>query len=130
MKREKDVNKLGELLRSGRLAKELPLSKLSSLTGISEGSLVGLEKGQWQKVDPEKLRLLAQALGLNGRDLFVIAGLMPDEELPTVTGLLHARYRSLPTSAVKEIDAFVEFQLGKHGIRPDQAGHEQQDKAS
>ena len=129
MKRVKDVERLGRLLRKNRDQKDLTLKKLSQTTGIGEGSLVGLEQGQYQQVNPDKLRKLTRALGINSRDAFELAGLLPDDErLPTIAGLMHLRYRTLPDEAVDEIQNFVEWQLRRHGIND--ADHEQGNQAA
>lgn len=114
MKREKDLNKLGRLLRRARQEQGITLKVLHEKAGVSEGGIVGLEHAQYRSVDPDKLRSLAAVLKLNSRDLFAIAGLLPDEEQPTISGLMHVQYRSLPDEAVDEIQNFVDYQVRKH----------------
>lgn len=114
MKRDRDLEKLGRLLRKARNDQAIPIRKLSKDSGVSQGSIIGLEQAEYQSVNPDKLRSLASVLGLNSRDLFAIAGLLPDEEQPTISGLLHLNYRSLPDEAVDEIQNFVDYQVRKH----------------
>lgn len=114
MKRDRDLKKLGRLLRKARNDQAIPIRKLSKDTGVSQGSIIGLEQAEYQSVNPDKLRSLASVLGLNSHDLFAIAGLLPDDEQPTISGLLHLNYRSLPDEAVDEIQSFVDYQVRKH----------------
>jgi transcriptional regulator with XRE-family HTH domain len=83
MKPQKDMYKLGDLIRLAREKAGLSARKLEETSGLDHSYISKLEKGTYQNVLPASLNKLADALHLNPADLFTLAGYPVVEELPS-----------------------------------------------
>src|SRR5262245_55477922 len=97
---EDRANRLGSLLRTRRQERNLSTHELSRMIGLNQATIVPLERGEFLIPDPEKLRVIAQALDLNLADVLTLADYPIPTELPSVGPYLRTKYRDLPDEAV------------------------------
>ena len=93
---------LGEFIRQAREDALLSLRNLEQITGIPRNTLSRLENDSIERPDPQMLHKLADALQLNVRDLFALAGYEAGDKLPSLAPYLRARYSHLPPEAIAE----------------------------
>ena len=100
MRPQKDMQRLGGLIRNRREILGLSARKLEDISGLDHSYISKLEKGTYQSVSPDKLTTLAKSLGLNAADLFALAGYQLPDSLPSFGPYLRARYgEELPEGA-------------------------------
>lgn len=100
MEPQKDMQALGETLRTARLAKGLSARKLAASCGLTHSFISKLESATYDSVSPDSLMALARALDVAPEDLFTLAGFRLPEELPSFGPYLRARYgEELPPGA-------------------------------
>lgn len=113
---QKRAKRLGRLLRTRREKAGIGSRELSRLTGINQATIVRLEQGEFLNPDPDKLRQVAEAIGLNLSDVLSLAGYPIPTELPSTGPYLRAKYRDLSDSAVEALTDDVNRLLAEHGI--------------
>ena len=117
-----DAEQAEELGRRIALAREaLGISKreLSRRTGVSDGTIVRIEQGQFANPAPDKLARIANELGLELADVFALAGYAAPAQLPAWRPYLRAKYGELPTAAVNELESFFDYLKSKYGADVD-----------
>lgn len=110
------ARRLGAYLRRARHAKGLSARQLGDLVNISDATVVRFENGNFTLPSPEKLARIAEALDVPVADVFALAGYAAPTELPSFTPYLRTKYRSLPETAVEEIEKYVTRIASKHGV--------------
>jgi transcriptional regulator with XRE-family HTH domain len=81
-------------------------------------TIVRLEQGAFSEPRPEKLRGVAEALGVSVADVLAMAGYTFPTELPAFQPYLRSKYRDLPPSALQELErSFVRI-IKEHGHDP------------
>ena len=113
---EDQARALGQHLQQARQAKGLNGRQLAELTGINHSSLVRIENGRVAEPGPDKLKRIAQALGLSPADVFERAGYAVADDLPTMKPYLRTKYRELPPEAMEQIERYAARIAKKHGI--------------
>lgn len=71
-------NTPGEFLRRTRIARYMPRSRLATLTGVPEGTIVDFENNR-AVPSAADIRKLASALGLTEREVLIRAGCINPE---------------------------------------------------
>lgn len=100
MKPQKDMSKLGEVIRASREEAGFSSRKLEDISGLDHSYISKLEKGAYQSVLPDNLNKLAEALDIQAADLFTLAGYPVVDELPSFEPYLRTRYgEELPADA-------------------------------
>ena len=100
MKRESNMDRLGQVLREARQDKNLSARKLEELCGLDHSFISKLEKATYGTVSADTLIRLARVLDLPTEDLFALAGYKVPEALPSFGPYLRARYgEELPEGA-------------------------------
>lgn len=100
MKSQKDMKRLGELVRKTRESAGLSARKLEELSGLDHSFISKLEKSTYQSVSPDTLTTLSDSLGIPAADLFALAGYQVPDSLPSFGPYLRARYgQELPEGA-------------------------------
>ncbi len=100
MKSQKDMDRLGELVRKAREAAGLSARKLEELSGLDHSFISKLEKSTYQSISPDTLMTLSDSLGIPAADLFALAGFQVPSSLPSFGPYLRARYgEELPEGA-------------------------------
>lgn len=79
MRDESLMVEIGERVRRERMRHGWNQKYLAELTGIPQGNLSRIEKGQYHSVHPSRLYILAQKLGVSLDYLF---GLLEQDEEP------------------------------------------------
>jgi transcriptional regulator with XRE-family HTH domain len=117
MEPQKDMQVLGETLRTARVAKGLSARKLAEASGLTHSFISKLESATYESVSPDSLMALAQALDLPPEDLFTLAGFRLPDALPSFEPYLRARYgEELPPGARAALtEVFETLKKQHHG---------------
>ncbi|MDB9846212.1 helix-turn-helix domain-containing protein [Acidimicrobiales bacterium] len=107
---------LGDYLRSKRTEAGLTGRQLAELTGINDSSLVRIENGYVAEPGPDKLKRIAEALGMSAADVFERAGYAVAGDLPAMEPYLRTKYGDLPQEALEQIERYASKVAKKHGI--------------
>ncbi len=110
------AKRLGQLFRSQREKLGFSSHQLARQSGMNQATIVRLEQGGFLNPDPEKLRLLTEALGLNLADVLTLAGYPVPTELPSPGLYLRAKYRDLSEAALRSLTKDVNRLLAEHGL--------------
>lgn len=110
------THRLSELLATKRVAAGLSAAEVARRARVDVGTVWRIEHGQIASPKAESLQAIGEVLGIPASDLFTIVGWVPPKELPTIRPYLRTKYRSLPPSAVKELEAHFDNLAKKHGI--------------
>src|SRR5689334_22140088 len=113
---EDQARKLGSFLRARRLARQLSTHELAELAGVNQTTIVRLEQGAYLEPSIDKLRTIAQALGLNVSNLLAMATYVVPDDLPHFAPYLRTKYRDLPAPAVSELERSFRRIAKKHGF--------------
>lgn len=112
------AKELGRQLRVRRDELGLSVRDLERLTDVDNGTIVRIEQGAFAAPAPDKLSRIAEALGLSLADVFALAEYSAPSELPSFTPYLRAKYRSLPTKAVAQLQRYFDDLADQYGIDP------------
>lgn len=112
----RQAKRLGRLFRSKREELGISSHQVARESGLNQATIVRLEQGGFLNPDPEKLRVLAEALGLNLTDVLSLAGYPIPTELPSTGPYLRAKYRELSESALSALTRDVNQLLARHGL--------------
>lgn len=107
--------RLADLIRKKRRSRHLSARELARMAGVDVATVTRLELAQIPHPRPDSLKAIAGALDLRVSDLFAVADWVPRHELPSLLPYLHAKYRQLPDSALREIGAFADRVRLEHG---------------
>jgi transcriptional regulator with XRE-family HTH domain len=105
---------LGDFIRERRLTLGISQRELARRAGVAD--VVRIEQGILLNPRAESLRALAHGLDVPLNDLFAIADWLPQDELPTLTPYLRAKYKELPQEAVNEMERFFTRLARRHGV--------------
>lgn len=110
---------LGEKLRQAREERGLTLREAEDRSGVSNGYISQIESGSVKQPSPQRLHALAQAYGIDYRELMVMAGHVPVEaggglELPP--GLAFDRLSDLTDFEVEKVNEYVQLIRNARGI--------------
>jgi len=110
-----DTSKLGAAIRHHRQAAGLSQLALANQIGVPASTVLRLERGEFNRPDPEKLARLAEALEIEAEELYALA---PYPDLPEMAPYLRAKY-GMSEEAVAEAEEFFADleQREKHGGR-------------
>jgi transcriptional regulator with XRE-family HTH domain len=111
-----EPTKVGELVRTRRLALGLNMFRAAQRAGISHSSLLRIENGEIAQPGPSALTSLAAALDMPLADLFAAAGYVVPTELPSFKPYFRARYGELPDEVAAEVEWYAEQLARRHGI--------------
>jgi transcriptional regulator with XRE-family HTH domain len=76
---DKMLRAFGEFVRAQRQLAQVSQRHLAKLSGLSDSYLSQLERGHYRP-SPEVVKAIAQAFGLEPKQLYMMLGLMDDEE--------------------------------------------------
>ncbi|PEG33321.1 transcriptional regulator [Mycolicibacterium agri] len=109
------LQRLGDLLVSKRVAAGLSSAEVARRAGVDKATISRLERGI---ASPKagSLQAIGDVLGIPASDLFAIAGWVPPKELPTIKPYLRTKYRQLPPEAMQEIEAHFAELAKKYGV--------------
>jgi transcriptional regulator with XRE-family HTH domain len=113
---EKNRIRLGRLLRDRREALTLSTRKLEELSGVTGATIVRIEQGEFAAPAPDKLARIANVLGVPLEDVYAIAEYAAPRQLPNLSPYLRTKYRDLPDSVAKKIEAYAQDLATKHGV--------------
>lgn len=113
---------LGDFLTTAREALGISARELARRSGIHFSNVRRIELGEVSVPNPDTLRQLADALGLDLADLFAIAGYSQPQNLPAFTPYLRSKYRDLPPDAQDELAKAFEHITDKYGYDPSTNG--------
>jgi transcriptional regulator with XRE-family HTH domain len=101
----RNLKALGKLIARERGRQGLSLETLANAAGSTRATILRLERGEFGRPDPKKLKRIAHALGLDAGDLFALAGYASPDGLPGFGPYLEAKYGDdLSASARKELE--------------------------
>jgi transcriptional regulator with XRE-family HTH domain len=117
MEPQKDMQTLGETLKTARIAKGLSARKLAEASGLTHSFISKLESATYDSVSPDTLMALARALDVGPEDLFTLAGFRLPDALPSFGPYLRARYgEELPPGARAALtEVFETLKRQHHG---------------
>jgi len=118
MRHDNEPTGLGRRVRAAREERGWSTRQLAEHSGVYQTTIVRIETGEFTSVTPERLALLASALGLPLADLYSLAGYPLPTELPALPAYLRAKYRDLPAPAQDELEAYLGQLTEKYGITP------------
>lgn len=116
------ARRFGEYLRDLRAQRKQSVRGLAAAAGIDSGTVTRLEQGSIHAPSPDTLKQLASALDVPLADLFVMAGYIMPQELPSITPYVHARYRHLPHTTRLKIAEYCNRQINMHDNKESQEG--------
>lgn len=113
-----DIQELAVTLKQRRLDLGLSASEVARRAEVDVGTISRIERGQIAAPQASSLKAIAQVLDIPATDLFVLADLLPEGELPTFKPYLRAKYGELPDDAVAELEASFARIARQHGYDP------------
>jgi transcriptional regulator with XRE-family HTH domain len=108
-------SKLGEFIRSTRMAKDISLREFARMIGKSPAFVTELECDEMPSVSEDTLKKVAEELQIDHARLFVLAERTPRELAPG-TDVEYALYRKVKGMAVAEQERFLK-ELGERRRR-------------
>jgi transcriptional regulator with XRE-family HTH domain len=118
----KQAKELGRLLRERRQELGLSTIQLAKQVGTTDGTITRIEQGLFTAPAPDKLSRIAEALGLSLADVFGLAEYAVPSDLPSFRPYLRAKYRSLPSEAVEQLERSFTRLAKRHGFGFEPAG--------
>jgi len=115
---ELQAKELGRRLRARRDELGLSQRDIGKLADLDDATIARIEQGAFAAPRPDTLTRLAEALDLNLADVFALADYVIPTELPTFTPYLRAKYRGLPSAAVKDLERYFDKLAHQYGIDP------------
>lgn len=112
----KQAKALGRFLKEQRTALGLSTRALAARSDVDMATIVRLEQGAFAEPRPDKLRAVAEALGVNLVDVFAMADLTVPTEL--LVPYLRTKHRDLPPEAISELERYAEKLGRRYGIKP------------
>lgn len=122
MARPRTPRTVGEVIRAARQALGYSTWQLADRSGISQSSVVRIERGQGKQPSADHLRRLAPVLGLAPAELFALAGYTAATDLPTLPTYLRTKYRDYPDDARVEVEQFITALINKYDSSPPTSG--------
>lgn len=108
------AERIARLLLKRRQELGLNTREVAQRAGISHGSVNLMERAVNLAPGPEVLRSLAAALDIPLSDLYVLAGWLPADELPSLRPYMRAKYDLTPDE-LAELDDYLERVQRRHG---------------
>jgi len=99
---------LGEYIKQHRLEKGMSIRALGTEAKSDGAYITRIENGDITSPAPDRLALIARALGLKENDLYTLAGYRMSESLPSMDVYLRTKYQ-LPDSAIQELDSYFKY---------------------
>lgn len=115
---QEQAEELGKLLRERRQELGLSTHQLGAQVGVRQSTILRVEHGRFASPRPAKLARIAEALSLDLADVYVRAGYLLPDGLPSFEPYLTAKYRNLPESAVVELVGHFDELAARHGVDP------------
>ena len=91
------------------------MRQLAVESGLQFATVAGLEGATILAPQPDTLAALAVPLHLNVSDLYVAAGWVPANELPSLRPYMRAKYHELDDAAIAELEQFAARLIERHG---------------
>ena len=111
-----DLSELGAYIARHRQERGLTQEALGEAVGVSDTTILRLERGDFGRPDPDKLTRIAHALGLEAEDLFALARYTAGDGLPGFGPYLRAKFGDdLPPHARRELEQYFEWLRSEHG---------------
>jgi transcriptional regulator with XRE-family HTH domain len=108
---------LGRFLKDRRTALGLSTRTLAGRSDVDMATIVRLEQGAFAEPRTDKLRAVAEALGLSVAEVFAKADYTVPSEL--LVPYLRTKHRDLPPEAISELERYAAKLGRRYGIRPD-----------
>ncbi len=109
------IEQLAAVLKQKRQELGLSASEVARQTGLDVGTISRIERGQIAAPQAGNLKEIARVLQISATDIFAIADLLPEGELPTFKPYLRAKYGDLPDDAMAELEASFTRIAKQHG---------------
>ncbi|TCC39389.1 helix-turn-helix domain-containing protein [Kribbella sindirgiensis] len=109
------IEQLAAVLKQKRQELGLSASEVARQTGLDVGTISRIERGQIAAPQAGNLKEIARVLQIPATDIFAIADLLPEGELPTFKPYLRAKYGDLPDDAMAELEASFTRIAKQHG---------------
>ncbi len=113
------AKKLGQHLREARETLGISARELARRTELSDSSIVRIEQGAFLEPTPDTLSRIAEALGINLADLYVMADYPMPSELPSMKLYLRSKYGELSVSDVRAISDYADSIASMRGVSLD-----------
>lgn len=107
---------LGKFLRDRRTVLGLSTRALAARSDVDMATIVRLEQGAFAEPRTDKLRAIAEALGLSVADVFAKADYTVPSEL--LVPYLRTKHRDLPPEAMSELERYATKLGRRYGIKP------------
>jgi transcriptional regulator with XRE-family HTH domain len=103
------LKELGRLVHRERVKAKWTQRGLADKAGVTHPTILRLERGDFNRPDPEKLQRIANALDVGAGDFFALAGYMHPDHLPSLGQYLRTKFEGdLSAKDRKEIERYVE----------------------
>jgi transcriptional regulator with XRE-family HTH domain len=109
------IEQLAAVLKQKRQELGLSASEVARQTGLDVGTISRIERGQIAAPQAGNLKAIARVLQIPATEIFAIADLLPEGELPSFKPYLRAKYGDLPDDAVAELEASFTRIARQHG---------------
>jgi len=104
-----DLKALGSHISKARASREMTQRDLAAAAGVTASTILHLERGDFNRPDPDKLQRVAQALELEVEDFFTLAGYTPQDGLPSLGPYLRKKYEGeLSAADRKKLERFFQ----------------------
>ena len=105
---------LGDYLRAARTKAGLSIRDLERVTGIANGYITKLERGQKTNPSAEVLLKLAEALELDASTLLAYIGMKSESLLPSPRVFFRSTYRLSDRETDEVLDMLTRYMEEKH----------------
>ena len=111
------IRSLAQVVRTARQAAGFSFERLSKRTGVHKAVLVDIEQHRSRRPRADFLVAIAEALELDVRQLYRLAGYPDLADLPDWPVYLRAKY-DLPDEALRHLRDQFEFVRHRYGVTP------------
>ncbi len=109
------ARKFAAVMRKRRIEFGFSMRQLAMLSGLQFATVAGLEGATILAPQPDTLAALAEPLQMSVSDLYMAAGWLPVDELPSLRPYMRAKYRDLDDSAIADLERYADRLIKRHG---------------
>jgi transcriptional regulator with XRE-family HTH domain len=115
----RSAREFGAWLRQRRQEAGVTTTGLARQIGIPDATITRIEQGAFLAPSPEKLRRIAEGLGLSLADVYAMVGYAVPDELPSFQPYLRRKYQDMPSAVERDLQEAFREVIARHGYDPD-----------
>jgi transcriptional regulator with XRE-family HTH domain len=104
---ETQARELGQYLKTNRESAGYSVRRLAAEVGVDQAQILRLEAGLVASPKADVLGQIAELLAVPVADLYAMAGYPVPTKLPNLRPYMRAKFASLPTEAIADIEAVI-----------------------